>query len=162
VTAEDDQPIPPPDRQTVTVPASRLAWGTYDHTAERESGEGDIHASYSADMIAMRGCIRRLFKWHGKQMVTVGMSGRGAVEQAEAYQLTPQGAFIGTPTTYGQKVALNNGEAARHDPKGFYDSVLVSYKKQAYVLIGPPVLFIVDQNPARPAASAEPEQLNLF
>jgi len=97
---------------------------------ERDSGEGDIHASYSADTIAARGCIRRLFKWHGKQMVSVGMSGRGGVEQAETYQLTPKDAFIGTPTTYREKASHNGGETARHDPKGFYESILVTYKKQ--------------------------------
>jgi hypothetical protein len=162
VTSENDRPNPPPVRQTIVVPAYRLAWGKYDHDKERDIGEGDIHASYSADTIATHNRVRRLFKWHGQLMVNVGMSGRGGVEQAEAYRLTPKEHFAGMPTTYQEKVNQDGGEAARNDPNGFYDRIIVTYKKQSLVLTGPPVVFITDTSPDRPQQAAEPAQLSLF
>jgi hypothetical protein len=95
-------------------------------------------------------------------MVNVGMSGRGGVEQAEAYRVIPQEHFAGPPTTYREKVNQDGDEAARSDPKGFYDGITVTYKKQALVLTGPPVVFVADTSPDRPQQTAEPTQLSLF
>src|SRR5579859_1525959 len=50
-------------RLVVPVNATRLAWGRYDHNRNRDVGEGDIHASYSADTIATSGKIRKAFRW---------------------------------------------------------------------------------------------------
>jgi hypothetical protein len=49
--------------KTVTIPVNpaRLAWGTYDHRRNHDAGEGDIHASYSADTIATGGSVRKGF-----------------------------------------------------------------------------------------------------
>ena len=49
------------DAKVVTIPVSlaRLASGRYDHGRSRDIGEGDIHASYSADTIASAGKIRK-------------------------------------------------------------------------------------------------------
>jgi hypothetical protein len=84
-------------------------------------------------------------------MVNVGMSGRGGVEQVEAYRVIPQEHFAGPPTTYREKVNQDGDEAARSDPKGFYDGITVTYKKQALVLTGPPVVFVADTSPDRPS-----------
>ena len=45
------------------VEPSRLASGAWCHTKERQIGEGDIHASYSADKIGLEGKVRRPFNW---------------------------------------------------------------------------------------------------
>jgi len=52
------------DAKAVTIPVNpaRLAWGRYDHKRNRDSGEGDIRASYSADTIATSGKIRKAFR----------------------------------------------------------------------------------------------------
>jgi hypothetical protein len=50
--SEQDRANPPPkERETFAVDPARLAW----RGAGREICEGDIHASYSADVIAMGG-----------------------------------------------------------------------------------------------------------
>jgi hypothetical protein len=84
--------------KAVTIPVNpvRLAWGRYDHERNRDTGEGDIHASYSADTIAVTGKIRKAFRWQAQLMVTVSLSGRGGIEQAEAYRLIQLKAFIDT------------------------------------------------------------------
>ena len=49
-------------------------------------------------------------------MVTVSLSGRGGVAQAEAYQLIPLKAFSGTTMSYADKIGTaENAEAARND-----------------------------------------------
>jgi hypothetical protein len=147
---------------TVPVPPARLAWGTYDHDRNRDVGEGDIHASYSADTIAMSGRIRKAFRWQAQLMVTVSLAGCGGIEQAEAYRLLSLRAFIGTPTTYADKIETGeNAEAARNDPNGFYHGITVRHSSESFVLFGPPVLFVAE--PVRPnARTPEPAQLNLF
>lgn len=146
-----------------TVPASRLAWGTWDHQRNRDTGEGDIHASYSADTIATSGTIRRMFRHAAQLMVTVGMSGRGGVERAEAYGLVPARVFTGAATTYREKVSIDNGDMARNDPNGFYHGMAVKHGKDAFVMVGPPAIFVADQSPVRPEAKpAEAAQLSLF
>jgi hypothetical protein len=150
---------------TIPVNPARLAWGHYDDVRNRETGEGDIHASYSADTIATAGRIRKAFRWQAQLMVTVSLSGRGGIEQAEAYQLIPLKAFDGTATTYGQKTArAEDAEAARNDPNGFYHGITVKHAQKHFVLAGPPTVFVAEEGPARPdgTAQAEPEQLNLF
>ncbi len=88
---------------TLPVNPARLAWGRFDHKRNRDVGEGDIHASYSADTIASAGKIRKSFRWQAQLMVTVSLSGRGGIEQAEAYQLIPLKVFTGTPMSYTEK-----------------------------------------------------------
>src|SRR5580704_12038119 len=88
----------------IPVNPARLAWGKYDHGRNRDVGEGDIHASYSADTIASAGKIRKAFRWQAQLMVTVGLSGRGGIEQAEAYQLIPLKVFGGPTMSYAEKI----------------------------------------------------------
>jgi len=155
------------EAKAVTIPVNpaRLAWGKYDHARNRDVGKGDIHASYSADLIATDGKIRKAFRWQAKSMVTISLSGMGGVDQAEAYQLIPFKAFAGTPRTYAEKTgAAEDAEAARNDPNGFYHGMMVKQGREMFVLSGPPVVFVAEAGPDRPdgAASAEAEQLSLF
>ena len=150
---------------TVSVNPARLAWGKYDHGRNRKVGEGDIHASYSADVIATNGTIRKAFRWQANLMVTVGMAGRGGVEEAEAYRLVPLKAFAGAPQTYHEKTGTaEDAEAARNDPNGFYHGMTVKQGRELFVLAGPPVVFVGETSPDRPdgMAGAEAEQLSLF
>ncbi len=64
-------------------------------------------------------------------------SGRG--DRIQAYRLVHPDAFPRTPTTYAKKTHAGCGEAARHDPNGFYDGMTVTRGKQAFILCGPPV-----------------------
>lgn len=150
---------------TVPVNAGRLAWGKHDHARNRDVGKGDIHASYSADIIASEGRIRTAFRWQARLMVAVSLSGMGGVDQAEAYQLIPLKSFAGTPQTYAEKTgAAEAAEAARNDSNGFYHGMTVKQGRELFVLSGPPVVFVAEAGPDRPdgAASAEAEQLSLF
>jgi hypothetical protein len=155
------------DAKAVTIPINpaRLAWGRYDHGRNRDAGAGDIHASYSADTIATAGKIRRAFRWQVQLMVTVSLSRRDEIEQAEAYQLIPLKVFSGTPMSYSEKIGTaESAEAARNDPNGFYHGMTVKQGQETFVLSGPPVMFVAEEGPARPdgASSIEGEQLNLF
>jgi hypothetical protein len=156
------------EARAVTIPVNpaRLAWGRYDYGRNRDIGEGDIHASYSADTIASDGKIRKAFRWQAQLMVTVSLSGRGGIEQAEAYQLIPLKAFNGTTMSYAEKIGTaENAEAARNDPNGFYHGMTAKQGQETFVLSGPPVVFVADEKPARPddeAGSIEAEQLSLF
>lgn len=164
MTSENDKPNPPPIRDAaheITVPASRLAWGAWNHEKNRDEGTGDIHSSYSADTIATSGNIRRAFRHAANLMVTVSMSGRGGVESAEAYSLIPTKVFTGTPTTYAEKVSIEGGDMARNDPMGFYDRISVKHGGESFVMRGPPIVFVAE--PERPGAQpTEPAQMELF
>jgi hypothetical protein len=143
--------------QHVSVPKSRLAAGTW--KGERETGEGDIHASYSADLISMSGKIRKPFKHGAYLWACVGIIGRGdSGQELEAYRLTPAALFPEPVTSYNAKVAIHHGDAARNDPKGFYHGMAVKHGGLTYVLTGPPSLFIADAQTETPA----PAQLDLF
>jgi hypothetical protein len=153
--------------KTVTIPVnpSRLAWGKHDHGRKRDIGEGDIYASYSADTIATAGKIRRAFRWQAQLMVTVSLSGHGGIAQAEAYHLIPLKGFAGTTMSYAEKIGdADIAEAARNDPNGFYHGMTVKHSSEAFVLAGPPVLFVAAEEAQRPdnSPAAEGEQLSLF
>jgi hypothetical protein len=155
------------DARVITIPVNpaRLASGRYDHGRNRDVGEGDIHASYSADTIASSGKIRRAFRWQAQLMVTVSLSGQGGIDQAKAYRLIPLKAFSAATMTYAERIGTaDNAEVARNDPNGFYHGMTVSQGSETFVLSGPPVVFVVDERPARPDTTAiiEGEQLNLF
>jgi hypothetical protein len=155
------------DAKAVTIPVNpaRLAWGRYDHESNRDIGEGDIHASYSADTIAATGKIRKAFRWHAQLMVAVSLSGRGGIEQAEAYRLIPLKGFLGKAITYAGKTGTaEDAEAARNDQNGFYHGMTVRHRREIFVLAGPPAIFVAEQAPARPegGGGAEAEQLSLF
>jgi len=60
-TAETSEAFQETKRITIPVNPARLAWGKYNHGRNRDTGEGDIHASYSADTIASAGRSERHF-----------------------------------------------------------------------------------------------------
>jgi hypothetical protein len=153
------------EQQVYEVDPKRLEYGTYDHAAERATGEGDIRGSYSADIIATDSKVRKPFEWRGSLMVVVGTTGNGCVEEADAYRLTPTSLFEGTPTTYREKTSTEAGaDAARNDSKGFYHAMTVNHGKIKFVLTGPPIRFIAAILPVHSdaAANAESTQLDLF
>lgn len=129
--------------QTQSVDPARLQSGRWCHRADKTIGEGDIHASYSADRIGMGKKLRKPFSWKGGLWVCVGIAGRRGEVSAEAYRLVHPQIFNGEPVTYGVKTA--NGEGARADPHGFYHGMLVKHAKEEAVLCGPPVQFVPGQ-----------------
>jgi hypothetical protein len=139
-------PIP----QTENVDPARLAPGQWCHRRDKTIGEGDIHASYSADRIGMAQPVRKPFSWKGAQWVCVSFRYSGDEEFAEAYRLVARPVFDGEPVSYAAKTA--DGEAARADPNGFYHGMTVRHGGQDYVLCGPPFVFI----------PGEAAQLSLF
>ncbi len=166
----NDTEPPPPLRLTFAVNAARLASGRFDHGRNRDIGEGDINASYSADRIASAEPIRKPFQhdgslWICTSVTSTGLTASGSTEH-EAYRLLPARLFNGTPTTYSAKTStVAAAEAARNDPNGFYHGVAVKFAREAFILCGPPLRFIPANAPSRPGAAPErpePEQLALF
>jgi hypothetical protein len=165
ITAENSEDFFQAGRLTVRVNRARLAWGRYDHCRNRESGAGDIHASYSADTIASSGKIRKSFRWQAQLIVTVSLSRRDGRDEAEAYRLVLATTFPGTPVSYNDRIgSAEDADAARNDPNGFYHGILVRQGSETFVLAGPPLLFVPEEEPDRPgpASMAEGEQLSLF
>lgn len=137
--------------ETYTVDPARLATGRWCHRAERTLGEGDIHASYSADHIGMGKAVRPPFTWKGGLWTCIGMGyGHGDVISAEAYRLVPVGLFDCSPVSYREKT--RDADTARADRNGFYHGMLVNSAGKSFVLCGPPALFV----------PAQSEQLTLF
>ncbi len=122
------------------VDPSRLAWGTWCHTRDRQIGEGDISASYSADKIGMEGKVRKPFAWQNALWVCTGMHSSGDFRAAEAYRLVPERFFGGTPTTYNEVACLSAAE--RFKPESFYHGMRVRSGKQEFILVGPSVKFL--------------------
>jgi hypothetical protein len=163
--SEQDQARPPPaKRETVAVHPARLAW----RGAGRQVCEGDIHASYSADVIAMQGRVRKPFMWKGELYACTSISGSGltqsGTQEHEAYRIVPVEMFTGTKKTYGEKThKAEDAEAARNDPNGFYHGMTIKHGAEILVLCGPPIRFTAETSPGRPdATTGEPMQLTLF
>lgn len=131
---------------THTVDPARLKWGTWCHRSEKQNGEGDIAASYSADCIGMGRPLRKPFGWKGSLWVCVALGYGGA----EVYRLTLPQNFSGAPISYHDRIL--DGDAARKDPNGFYHGVTVSHGGKAFVLCGPPADLV----------AGKPEQMDLF
>jgi hypothetical protein len=164
--SEQDQANPPPsERETVAVHPARLAW----RGAGRETCEGDIHASYSADVIASNGRVRKSFTWNGGLYVCTSITGSALTDSGmpehEAYRIVPVKMFTGTTKTYHDVTArAEDAEAARNDPNGFYHGMTIKHGGESFVLCGPPVSFTAETSPERPdgATGEEPLQLSLF
>lgn len=129
-----------PTPQIHKVEPARLVPGQWCHRADKTVGEGDIHASYSADRIGMAQPVRKPFLWKGALWVCVSLVSRGGDLSAEAYRLLAWPAFDGEPVSYAAKTA--DGETVRADPNGFYHGMAVRHAGQDYVLCGPPLVFI--------------------
>lgn len=134
---------------TITIDPDRLERGVWSHTHNKQIGEGDISSSYSADVIALQGRVRKPFVYQGVLWVCVGLCSR-PFECAEAYRLIDERLFNGEPTTYAQKV--RDSEAARNDPMGFYHGMSVTHGGRRYVLSGPQAVFVAGKR----------QQLGLF
>lgn len=121
------------------VEPSRLASGRWCHDKDRMIGEGDIHASYSADTIGQGGTVRRLFKWQNGLCICTSIHNFEAAYHCEAYRLLPRPHFEGTPVTY-QEAAMSSC-ARRESGMGFYHSILVKSAGKDFVLVGPSMRF---------------------
>jgi len=120
---------------THAVEPGRLDRGKWSHEFNKQVGEGDIAASYSADAIGMRGTVRRPFVFRGDLWVNVGQ-GSSVVK---AYRLVPIDDGAGR-TEYRDKT--RDCEAARANPMGFYHGIAVRYRSDWFVLTGPPACFV--------------------
>ncbi len=148
------QPSPPPsphndhaDINEHELDPDRFEPGTFCYRKERTVGEGDISASYSADIIALEGRVRNPFRWNGADWVSIG-SGMGS--RQKVYKLVDLTLFPRRSMTYQEKV--RDADAARKDPFGFYDGMWVKHWNQVFVLCGPQVI-------VRPG---QPSQVELF
>ena len=131
---------------THAVDPARLKRGTWCYRANRDIGEGDIAASYSADRIGMGQPVRKPFEWKGSLWICVSMGH----SQAEAYRLLHPQAFRGELATYSARV--KSGHEGRSNPDGFYHGMTVSHGGKTFVLSGPPALLI----------PGETQQMDLF
>mgnify|MGYP007059504006 CR=1 FL=1 len=135
---------------TIEVSPHRLEFGRWCHHQERTIGEGDISASYSGDLIALKNRVRQPFRLQGWLCVAVGIG----PQTVKAYRLLSLDQFTGAPTTYREKLRANHGDDARRDPNGFYHGMRVQRGGSVYVLCGPPISIV----PGQP----EPTQSELF
>lgn len=151
----------PPSNEPVTyiVNPTRLQHGQWCFKSHKTVGEGDIVASYSGDRIAANEPIRKPFTWQASLWVCVGMEHRD-ITTAQAYRLTQPEVFNRNPVSYAEKTGNDNAEAARHDPNGFYDRIIVKHGGKRSVLCGPPALFI--PGPEQPKQPKQLEQMDLF
>jgi len=133
-------------RLSHTVEPSRLAFGAWCHASEKQIGEGDIRASYSADRVGMGQPIRKPFRYGGQLWVCVGTGPLGA----EAYRLVHPSVFGGTALSYHAR--CRDGDRARGDPAGFYTGIIVRHSGREFVMVSPPVMFV----------AGEEAQLSLF
>lgn len=123
-------------RLSHTVEPSRLAFGAWCHASEKQIGEGDIRASYSADRIGMGQPIRKPFRYAGELWICVGAGPSGA----EAYRLVHPSLYGGKARTYHDR--CRDGDRARGDPAGFYDGIIVRHAGRELVMVGPPATFV--------------------
>jgi len=124
------------------VDPARLAMGTWCQSSDRQIGEGDIYASYSADKIGMNQPIRKPFRWKNGLWVCTAIKSISGERSLEAYRLISAENFDGGPETY-REVTINNA-ARRQSGMGFYHGMLVSHASKKVVLLGPPVMFLAD------------------
>jgi hypothetical protein len=132
------------------APPERFEDGHWCESSQRQRGEGDITASYSADCIGMGEPVRQPFRWRGALWVSVGGSGNQRERRIQAYRLVPLSLFDGPTRSYAATVA--DGEKARNNPHGFYHGMEVTHGGKCYVLCGEPEYF----------APEKTEQLDLF
>ena len=123
-----------------TVEPARLAFGAWCHASEKQIGEGDIRASYSADRIGMGQPVRKPFRYCGELWVSVGTGPAGA----EAYRLVHPSVYGATARSYLDR--CRDGDRARGDQAGFYDGIIVRHAGRDLVMVGPPALFVAGED----------------
>lgn len=100
-------------------------------------------ASYSADLIAMTGKVRKPVSHGGDLWVSVGSAGTATHRITNMYRLVLAADFDGEVTTYTEKTSVWRdedkypGDYARNDPNGFYHGMKVQNGGNSYVLCGP-------------------------
>ncbi len=127
-----------------TVEPSRLAFGAWCHASEKQIGEGDIRASYSADRIGMGQPIRKPFRYAGELWVCVSTGPSGA----EAYRLVHASVYGGAARSYHDR--CRDGDCARGDQAGFYDGIIVRHAGRELVMAGPPATFVAGEEAQLP------------
>lgn len=132
--------------QTIAVDPQRFAWGHWCHRRNRQIGEGDIGASYSADRIGSEESVRRPFRHDGADWVAISTYSNSA----KAYRIVHPSLFDGPTHSYVERVS--GGRRGHLAPEGFYHGMRVKRGGQEMVLCGPEVTFI----------EGEPEQGSLF
>lgn len=112
---------------------------------------GDISQAYSADKIAEGQPIRKPFSYRGALYVNTGGCGKGHRQHHyDAMRLARLAEFDGDPTTYRDKVQQDHGETARNDPLGFYHGMTVKSGGKSFIMVGPEVRFVPDDELAMP------------
>jgi len=129
--------------ETHQVDPSRLEQGRWSHEFNQTVGEGDITASYCADSIALHNKSRKPFVFEGGLWVVVSLAGSASGDGAKAYPLVPIDDFHTEAVSFSDKI--KDCQAARADPDGFYHGVALSYRKDWFVLNGPPAIFVPGQ-----------------
>lgn len=118
----------------------------------------EINESYSGDTICNEKTIRKPFKFESNFYVsTGGVSGGNSIPQEECYLLVRRQDFKGEAKFYGEKlenVPVNEEEAEygddwaaqrRSQPEGFYHGMLVKRGGSEWVLVGPPIAFVLKE-----------------
>lgn len=123
----------------ITVDPARLAAGSWCHRTDRQIGEGDIAASYSADRIGMGQPVRKPFSFRGGCYVCTSTKTLDGVLTAEAYLVLQRRLFDGVCRTYA--AVVRDGDAARSAAEGFYHGMIVHHAGDQCVLSGPPLIF---------------------
>jgi transcriptional regulator with XRE-family HTH domain len=156
--------VPLPDTMEVYLDSPRGSGSRESVSDEPEEDEipcsevefDRLTESYSASTIAISGTIRKPVQVDADDIpyVCVASSGR---KKCQCYALCKSEDFDGECVTYATRA--KDGENSRNDPDGFYHSIKVSYKKQAYVLVGPPVTFVPEtaKQPANTPATTKVE-----
>lgn len=93
----------------------------------------EVRAAYSADSLCGNK-IRKPFHYRGAPHIAGGGCHMGERYEVEIYELIPRASFTGATTTYQERVSRDGGNRARHDPRGFYYGIAVSYGGVAYVV----------------------------
>ena len=130
----------------ITVDLTRLAAGSWCHQTDRQIGEGDIAASYSAARIGMGQPIRKPFSFRGGSYVCTSRRKIGGVETVEAYLVLQKRMFDGVCRSYS--AVVQDGDAARSAAEGFYHGMIVHHGSDECVLSGSPLTFtaaMIDQ-----------------
>jgi len=132
--------------QTYAVDPQRFAWGQWCHKRNRQIGQGDIGASYSADRIGSGESLRKPFCHEGANWVATSANSNSA----RAYRLVHPSLFEGPTLSYTERVS--DGHRGRCAPEGFYHGMRVKRGREEMVLCGPETKF----------TEGEPEQGSLF
>lgn len=150
--------------QTFEVPSSRLAWGTWNHSKNREEGKGDIRKAYCCQSIAEASRIKEPFRFNGALWVSDG----GSERESLAYRIVNLEDFDGRAQSYSERVKEWQSDDLSDEQYelGFYHSMRAKWNKQTIVCVGPPVRFVGIAVEAAPKANllgeSKAEQLSLF